>query len=130
MSREQELRSQISRLREELDEIEHDKEEYEKRDMVGKCFKYKNCYSMPQSESDYFFLYTRVFRHVDGNVKILQFQTDMDGCVRIDVEEMIFPRVHGEEISSGEFEQALGYLVTHLDTILSHGALKAAQGGE
>ena len=60
MNREQKLKDIVSQARKELDKIESARARSENRKLVGKCFKYRNCYSCPQTVNDYWWLYIRV----------------------------------------------------------------------
>ena len=54
------LRNQYAQIRDQIHEIEHKEFVKEKRDIVGKCFKFKNSYSCPETEADYWWAYKRI----------------------------------------------------------------------
>jgi len=74
------------------DEI-HKREELKKekalKEFVGKCYKYKNCYSCPQEEKDYWWLYIYVKEIKDGYLTCQTFQKDSDGKITINLNDTI-----------------------------------------
>lgn len=56
---------------------------------VGKCYKYKNCYSCPQEEKDYWWLYIRVKEVKDGCLVCQTFQKDSYGKIIIYLEDTL-----------------------------------------
>ena len=60
------------------------KQEREDRDaaqaaIVGRCFKYRNSYSCPESDDDRWWLYAKVTHVRDGSVWCFEFQRDSRG---------------------------------------------------
>ncbi len=43
---------------------------------IGNCYKYHNCYSCPQSEADYWWMYVKVVGVRDGSYRVLTFAID------------------------------------------------------
>lgn len=79
------------------------------RKLIGKTFRYRNCYSCPEKPSDYWFLYIKVIG-VDryGSLRVLQFQTDKNGDIRIESNHFLHRLLEGyEEIPRGTFDRAL-----------------------
>jgi hypothetical protein len=74
------------------DEI-HKREELKKekalKEFVGKCYKYKNCYSCPDSEEDYWWLFIYVKDVKDGCLVCQTFQKDKYGKIMIDLNDRI-----------------------------------------
>lgn len=109
MNREDELRKTIKLAQEELYEImqEHDQKEAAK--LVGKCFKYRNCYSFRESENDYWWQYGRVIGAEGGTSIMITFQIDCYG--RIEIEPKIPSHPYSgngwEEIGKGEWTAAV-----------------------
>lgn len=88
MSRETELHEQIGRLRRELGEIETGKKRKAALSLYGKCFRYRNCYSMPEGEKDYWWTWARVIGVSDAGAPIsFEFQTDKNGRFECQTEE-------------------------------------------
>jgi len=105
MNRKDELQSQIAALRAELHTITDAEDMARDRQLLGRYFKYRNCYSMP----DYWWLYATVASADADSLKVFRFQTDRDG--RIEVEPSAFyMAVTLErdyiEISREEFQKA------------------------
>lgn len=77
--------------------------------LVGKYFKYRNCYSCPQTDADYWFLYS-VFTAIDsdGYLTKLQFEIDKDGQGSFQIHEFSDGPLQGSvEISKAEYQRAL-----------------------
>lgn len=75
---------------------------------IGKCFRYRNSYSMPNKPSDYWFIYFRVIGTAQyGNALCFRFQTDKYG------EFILHPKYAtglnhlGQEISEKQFFKEL-----------------------
>ena len=87
--------------------LEADKRAAENKKLVGKCFKYRNCYSCPEKPSDYFWLYLKV-TGVDktGRPSGWSFEIDKYGDCRVRKERP--PSLAGgyKPITSAEFEKA------------------------
>jgi len=49
------------------------------RNLIGKCFKYRNCYSIPNKKSDYWFYYTKILSVSGTWVYAQSFQIDKYG---------------------------------------------------
>jgi hypothetical protein len=74
-----ELEAQIGLLQRELRKIEDTEATERNRYLVGRCFRYRNCYSCPEKDSDYWWLYCRVLSVRGDTATVLDFQTDKDG---------------------------------------------------
>jgi hypothetical protein len=91
-----------------LHAIENENSKKNLKKLVGKCFKYKNSYSSPEKESDYWYLYRKVLRIADEHPFIVSFdfQTDKDGKISIEPEERSSTHLPGMvEIDGVEFWQ-------------------------
>ena len=101
------------------------------KSLEGKCFKIKNCYSLPTDESDYWFLYakiltiekydlylnasqTDVLAHFHG----WSFQTDKNGLISIDLNysSYVYLLRDGNEITETEFKYAWVELQERIST--------------
>lgn len=78
------------------------------RPCVGKFYRYRNCYSCPQQESDYWWLYYAVTGiDKDGNLKAWSFQDDNAGRLTIEFNRVVLALTDGyREIVRGEFAEA------------------------
>lgn len=115
-------------LRETADAIRREvmaREEREKteanRATIGKCFKYRNCYSCPEKPSDYWWLYARVERLDDGGNPIgWSFQKDKDGVMQIAHLQRVHQMFGGwVEITTHEFYVAYAALLSKLKAMKS-----------
>jgi hypothetical protein len=83
-TRAQKIRAQIAELQTELDVADTRKRLAAAQRLIGKCFKYRNCYSCPEKESDYWWLYVRVLSvDTDGYASGVSFQHDSRGHLEI-----------------------------------------------
>ena len=77
-----ELNAASAALRDEVHRREDVKRNAEGKALVGKFFKYRNCYSLPAKPSDYWWLYVRVeSMSKGGTLAALTFQRDSDGKI-------------------------------------------------
>jgi len=118
MDRKKQIEKEILELRTELNAIT-DAEDAPKEDaLVGKCFKYRNNYSMPEMESDYWWLYAKIIaKRPDGGLHVFQFQTDKDGKITIEPDDFhVWQHFdHGYiEIMQLEFSEAFRELVERM----------------
>lgn len=89
MNLKDELNKIIDEAREELKRID-DAENLEKGfAFVGKFFKYKNSYSCPKTEADYWWLYLAVIAVEKGSLITRQFEVDCNGKAEVWVETSI-----------------------------------------
>jgi len=79
MDRKEELQRQIGKLRHELNDIEEAENEKKFSGLVGKCFTYRNCYSCPNSEKDYWLVYCRVISVTGSYANVVEFEIDSNG---------------------------------------------------
>lgn len=84
MNREQELVDIISTARTELHSITDKRHVEELQQYVGKYYKYKNCYSCPESEKDYWYVYRYVKRISEYSLVIFEFEKDKHGKITIE----------------------------------------------
>lgn len=63
--------------------IESKEEENRNKNLVGKFFKFKNSFSCPKTDEDYWWLYIKIVK-VDGSyLKCIQFQKDIYNKIKI-----------------------------------------------
>ncbi len=87
-NKKQELEKIITEARSELWEIENTERQKLYTPLVGKFFKYRNSYSVPQTEADYWYQYVEV-TGVEGEnigVKVFMFENDVHGQIRIELD--------------------------------------------
>lgn len=106
MRTKEQLEAAIAPLQSELNRLRDAETLNESKALVGRCFKYRNCYSCPQTDADYWWLYLKVVK-VGGYWPIaFQFQTDKDGRIEIETRSH-HTRLSGYvEISAKEFNAA------------------------
>lgn len=77
-----------------------------KKQYEGKYFKYRNNYSCPERESDYWFMYRKVMKVIDErNVDVITFQMDKYKKISIERQETYIENL-GVEISEAEYKLA------------------------
>jgi hypothetical protein len=107
METKEELLIQRDKIFKKLQKIEAKEFEIESKQFVGKHFKYRNSYSLPQSEKDYWVTYTKVLSASGMSIKVHEFQIDKHGSFKIE------ERVRGAflsgwvEIPASEYKKAL-----------------------
>lgn len=74
------------------------------KQLVGKCFKYHNCYSCPKSEEDYWWVY-RFITHIDENGSLwgIEFEEDKYHKLTIETKTMIVSNEGWKQISKKVF---------------------------
>ena len=83
----QELRDERIRIRDELDDLKH---KPVLDNLVGTYWKYRNSYSCPQSDKDYWWMFAKVIRIIDsGSICLLKAQIDSED--RMSVKEETWP---------------------------------------
>lgn len=85
--------------------------------LLGKTFKYRNCYSCPEKPSDYWPLYAKVMEvDKDGYLKVFTFETDKYGNVDIRVDAHRSHMDSGyQPISASEYRKALAALKSRVN---------------
>ena len=101
-ARKAELYKQIRVLRAETLAIEAAERQAKNSALVGKCFKMLNSYSCPQTESDYWYVYTKV---LDTDLNTFTFQDDRSAEFHIRIElGQYYADSDTVEIHPAEFE--------------------------
>ncbi len=89
MKRKATLEKQIRSLRMELSALEDAENKKKYAGLKGCCFSYKNCYSLPKGEQDYWTVFARV-TSVDGAfAHVFRFEADNAGKIAIAQDELI-----------------------------------------
>lgn len=84
----------------------------------GKYFKYKNCYSCPEKESDYWYMYIKITEVKQTYwMSGYTFQTDKDGKVLIEVERALTESRCEIPIMKREFDSAYRKMLKKIDSI-------------
>lgn len=83
---------------------------------VGRFYRYRNCYSCPQRESDYWWVYHSVLSIDEhGSLNGWSFQTDKDGKVTVFPRDFLSPVLLQEEIEEVDFYAAFDVLLADLE---------------
>jgi hypothetical protein len=109
VSKKEKLEQIVANARQELIKIGNKERSKEASKILGRCYRFRNNYSMPEKPSDYWWLYRRVVRiEKDGTIRCFEFQTDKHGEISVKPEAYHYETViRGEEISLKEFKEAL-----------------------
>lgn len=97
--------------------------------LEGKCFKYKNSYSLPENESDYWFKYIKILKIEKENInkrnqeilctcKTFSFQKDKYGEIKInpnDNDYVHFLIKNNIEITNDEFKKEYNKLLNDVN---------------
>lgn len=70
------------------------------RARIGFCFKYRNCYSCPQTEADYWWMYSKIVGVRNGSYRLLCFSMDCNS--KLAIEESFSPSLEGYQPISHE----------------------------
>lgn len=112
MTRKEELQRRIEAAddaRVELWRIEAQEAEYHNRALIGKCFKYRNSYSCPQDDNDYWWMYCKVLGVKGTSLQVWRFQTDKYKKVDVEPDTMLAReqlQIGYHEIPLAEFDAA------------------------
>lgn len=83
--------------------------------VVGKHFKYRNCYSCPERPSDYWWLYLRVIEAKGGRLKCFAFEIDKYGKISVETKNSLYHVRDGyRPISAKEYRRAWDALMAKL----------------
>jgi hypothetical protein len=102
----EQLEAELAPIRAELNKLRDAEILAKSKALVGKCFKYRNCYSCPKGPSDYWWLYVKVIGVGDYWPIALEFQTDKDGRSEVKRNECFSCHEGHREISAKEFNAA------------------------
>lgn len=104
-----ELEAKMREIRGELNELTDARDASAAAALVGRTFRYRNCYSCPEDDADYWWLYTRILSSDEhGSLSILNFQTDKNGRAEIEITLGVACSFgYRDEIGADEFNEAL-----------------------
>ena len=112
MDEKEQIVSQLRALNKRLYAINQKEASARNRALLGKCYKYRNNYSVPEKASDYWWLYIRVDKVKGAFATTFEFQTDKHGEMSVRPSRINVARFdHGHiEIKPSEFARALASL--------------------
>lgn len=88
--------------------------------MVGKTYKYRNSYSCPESDADYWWMYMRVAGASENGLVIITAGKDFRGRVNIQTQGSAFPILDGYiEIDVKEFDMAVTGILSEAHSMLN-----------
>ena len=107
----EELQSIINEARRKLGDIEYREAKERVAPLDGKCFRYRNNYSVPQKPSDYWWLYVKIIGTKGASAVTFEFQTDKYGKLSIEPHQQHYNRFPSDDrgyqpISAAEFKRA------------------------
>lgn len=80
-----ELEQTLDNVKQLLHELRIDARQEENSQYVNCCFRYRNNFSSPQSDADYWFVWSMVTGlDDDGNMVGIRFQSDKNGTIKIE----------------------------------------------
>lgn len=87
---------------------------------IGSCWKYRNSFSCPQSDADYWWMYGMIIGITnEGSYQMVQFQTDTKGAISIVGREHMDDLNPGwQRIRNDEFDAAARALVAKVTELL------------
>lgn len=106
MDRLEDLKRRQTALAEQIGAIQYERDNAENQKLVGRFYKYRNCYSCPETDADYWWLYVKVISADGHSLRIFQFQRDNDGRSNTEHANR-FSNMHGYiEIDEAEYQAA------------------------
>lgn len=132
MNKKEELRKQLAEI-EKQERQNLIKTEYPKfLPLVGKCFKFKNSYSLPEKPSDYWYMYSKIVSITPDDIymagtpnnKVLArctavtFQTDKYGSININPHHYTYVHCLGEEIDIHEFNKEFDKVLEKIKKVI------------
>lgn len=118
MNRKAELHDKIARANAELTRITTAENIASNSALVGKCYKYRNCYSSPQSEKDYWWMYSLVLGLNDrGMPEAFVFQKDTYGRITIEPKASFLMSEQQVEIPSGKLTEAWFQMLNEVEDV-------------
>lgn len=103
-----ELRSAAKAANQKLSEAETAIRVKENASLLARCFRYRNNYSCPEKDSDYWWMYAKVIKIAkDGRLTLFQFQIDRYGNFDCRPAEDVFRITDGyQPLSAKKFNAA------------------------
>ncbi len=114
-----ELRRIIADAQKSLSAIQYQERRRAHERLIGKCYKFRNSYSCPEKESDYWWLYRKITSMDEfGWLNTFEFQKDRSGQITIREENLkVAESSEDIPISHAEFNEAWDALRKHIDQI-------------
>ena len=108
----------LDKARREFNRLSDLKTISDNRSLLGKCFRFRNCYSCPEGPGDYWFLYSRV-DHLDegGSPCGISVQKDMDGRITIQANDRVYI-TGAEEITASKFNKEVAVIEQEIIDLL------------
>jgi len=117
MTKKQELEKAIDDARLKLVAIETKEKIDKNKNLIGKCFKYKNFYSYP-NDDEYWWLYAKILSLDEyGSMSGIAFQTDINSKIEIEKRTFFSDFSGYTEIPNKEFYNAWDKLVISIDDV-------------
>lgn len=113
------LENQLNDIRNVLQERIDIEKSKEIQKYVGSYFKYKNSYSSPENENDYWWLYIYVKEIKNNDLIVVSFQTDKDGKIIVDPNDYWHHDDNYIECSQKEFDTQWNKMIKKLRKISS-----------
>jgi hypothetical protein len=118
MNQKQKLQEQIAKLRAEYHSIDEREKRQANLKFVGKYFKFKNCYSCPEGEKDYWTGYTKVLK-LDGiGLRCTQFEIDQSGKAWMTSNMFRMDVGTENQITKREYDKAVAKFKAHIEKCL------------
>jgi hypothetical protein len=89
------------------------------RERIGFCYRYRNSYSCPQTDADYWWMYVKITGVIDGAYQAVNAQKDSYGKVSVETHQAVIAERGGvlsaayQPMSRADFEEAIRRL--HLE---------------
>ena len=112
------LEEAVIAARSEIREIEHKELIEVNKSRIGKCYKFRNNYSLPSSDSDYWWLYMKILEVDDSGILAMKFQQNKYGKITIEPSHDTRLSNYGWlEISLSEFVAAWRDIIHKIDNL-------------
>ncbi len=99
-----EVQAKVNKLNGELNKLHDAKQEPECKSLIGKYFKYRSCFSCPEKESDYWWVYSWVKDYKDGKFYVMEFGKNSSNEISFSAEKRYWFKLDGHiSISKNEF---------------------------
>lgn len=116
----EQLERQRAELNERISEIREAEAEKVSAQLVGRCFKYRNNYSCPETDADYWWLYFKVTGFEGARLTGVSFQRDVYGEMRVDPNAGAYNHMSEYvEVDSTEYVRARADFLTTLNVAVS-----------
>ena len=116
------LEKQMYAIRKELSAIEEADNEARFSGLIGRCFSYRNCYSCPKTDKDYWLTYCRVNSISGSYANVMEFQIDSTGRITMEPDTCMQAAMLGAswtQISPAAFNKALKHCRKAVEKLLA-----------